>query len=94
MTYKVSTLKVRQQLGDILNRVALLQDEFVIERKGKPLAAVVPIEKMERIRNLARQNALEFFKKQSLAIKNSPLKEAEVMAIANKAKHATRKVKK
>jgi prevent-host-death family protein len=41
MTEKISTLEIRQKLGDILNRVALRHDQFIIERKGKPLAAVV-----------------------------------------------------
>ena len=36
MKRKVSTLDIRQNLGDILNRVALRHDEYVIERKGKP----------------------------------------------------------
>jgi prevent-host-death family protein len=44
---KISTLEVRQRLGDILNRVALRNDQFIIERKGKPLAAVVPVERGE-----------------------------------------------
>ena len=44
MTERISTLEVRQRLGDILNRVALRNDQFIIERKGKPLAAVVPVE--------------------------------------------------
>jgi len=43
MTETISTLEVRQRLGDMLNRVALRHDEFVIERKGKPLAALVPV---------------------------------------------------
>jgi hypothetical protein len=40
MTERISTLDVRQRLGDMLNRVALRHDEFVIERKGKALAAL------------------------------------------------------
>jgi prevent-host-death family protein len=43
MADKVSTLEVRQRIGDMLNRVALRHDEFIIERKGKPLAALVPV---------------------------------------------------
>ena len=42
MTDRVSTIDVRQRLGDMLNRVALRNDEFIIERKGTPLAALVP----------------------------------------------------
>jgi antitoxin (DNA-binding transcriptional repressor) of toxin-antitoxin stability system len=46
---KISTIDVRQRIGDLLNRVALRHDEFVIERKGKPLAAPVPVERLEQM---------------------------------------------
>ena len=35
MTERVSIIGVRQRVGDMLNRVALRHDEFIIERKGK-----------------------------------------------------------
>ena len=60
MPERVSTLDVRQRLGDMLNRVALRHDEFVIERKGKPLAALVPVERLEQMRRFARRRALDF----------------------------------
>jgi prevent-host-death family protein len=60
MTTRVSTLDVRQRIGDLLNRVALRHDEFVIERKGKPLAALVPVGRLEQMRRFARRQALEF----------------------------------
>lgn len=60
MSTKVSTIDVRQRIGDMLNRVSLRHDEFVIERKGKPLAALVPIERLEQIRRFAKRHALEF----------------------------------
>ncbi len=97
MTYKISTLKVRQQLGDILNRVFLRQDEFIIERKGRPLAAVIPIEKMEKIMQLARNQVLEFMDRQAKAIKNqseNSMSEEAVMALANESKRETRKLNK
>jgi len=59
MPEKVSTIDVRQRIGDMLNRVALRHDEFIIERKGKPLAALVPVERLEQIRTFARRHALE-----------------------------------
>lgn len=64
MTERISTLEVRQRLGDMLNRVALRHDEFVIERKGKPLAALVPVEKLDQMRKIARRNAMEFLDRQ------------------------------
>ena len=33
MSEKVSTIDVRQRIGDMLNRIALRHDEFIIERK-------------------------------------------------------------
>lgn len=64
MTETVSTMEVRQRLGDLLNRVALRQDEFIIERKGKPLAALVPAERLEQMRRFARRQALDFIEQQ------------------------------
>src|SRR5512140_2105469 len=58
---KISTIDVRQRIGDLLNRVSLRHDEFVIERKGKPLAALVPTERLEQMRRFARRHALELF---------------------------------
>jgi len=64
MPAKVSTMDVRQRIGDMLNRVALRHDEFIIERKGKPLAALVPVERLEQMRRFARRHALEFMDRQ------------------------------
>ncbi|HOG29000.1 MAG TPA: hypothetical protein PLN93_10410 [Vicinamibacterales bacterium] len=64
MTDRVSTIDVRQRLGDMLNRVALRNDEFIIERKGKALAALVPVERLEQMRRFARRHALEFLSRQ------------------------------
>jgi antitoxin (DNA-binding transcriptional repressor) of toxin-antitoxin stability system len=60
MSERVSTLDVRQRIGDLLNRVALRRDEFVIERKGKALAALVPVERLEQMQRFARRQALDF----------------------------------
>src|SRR5258708_39354495 len=60
MTDKVSTMDVRARIGDMLNRVALRHDEFIIERKGKALAALVPVERLEQMRRFARRHALDF----------------------------------
>ncbi len=90
MTEKVSTMDVRARIGDMLNRVALRHDEFVIERKGKPLAALVPVERLEQMRRFARQHALEFLQRQ----KGGPgdqLSEKEAMDVALEAQKAARR---
>jgi prevent-host-death family protein len=88
MTEKISTLEVRQRLGDILNRVALRNDQFIIERKGKPLAAVVPVERFEQMRRAARMHLLRVLERQE----GKP-SEALAERIADEAKHRTRKAR-
>ena len=90
MTERVSTIDVRQRIGDMLNRVALRHDEFIIERKGKALAALVPVERLEQMRRFARERVLEFLEGQ----KGGPgdkLSDEQVMDIALEAQRAVRR---
>src|SRR5262245_40160581 len=82
MPEKVSTIDVRQRIGDMLNRVSLRHDEFIIERKGKPLAALVPVERLEQMRRFARTQALDFLEQQ----KGSDLTEAQAEDLALEAR--------
>jgi prevent-host-death family protein len=82
MPEKVSTIDVRQRIGDMLNRVSLRHDEFIIERKGKPLAALVPVERLEQMRRFARTQALDFLERQ----KGSDLTEAQAEELALEAR--------
>ena len=88
MTEKITTLEVRQRLGDILNRIALRNDQFIIERKGKPLAAVVPVERFEQMRRAARMHLLQVLER-----RNGKPSEAQAERIADEAKHRTRKTR-
>jgi prevent-host-death family protein len=54
MRNRVSTLAVRAKLGHLLNRVELRHDEFIIERKGHPMAALIPMSKLEALERAAR----------------------------------------
>ena len=65
MAEKISTVDVRQRIGDLLNRVSLRHDEFIIERKGVPMAALVPLERLEQMRRFARLHAVEFLQKRA-----------------------------
>lgn len=85
MTEKISTLEIRQRLGDILNRVALRHDQFIIERKGRALAAVVPVERLEQMQQAARLHLTE-----ALAEQPRPLAQADADRLADEAKHRTR----
>ncbi len=49
MLKKISAMKARQNLGQIMNEVSLRGDDYIIERAGKPLVAVVSIEKFQAL---------------------------------------------
>ena len=91
MPEKVSTIDVRQRIGDMLNRVSLRHDEFIIERKGKALAALVPVERLEQMRRFARTQAIAFLDQQ----KGSDLTDKQSADLALEAqKWARRRVRK
>jgi hypothetical protein len=73
-------------LGDILNRVALRHDQYIIERKGKALAAVVSVEKLEGIERAARLHLLAVLDRQA-----GDLSQKQADRLADEAKHRTRK---
>src|SRR5512134_3905783 len=87
MTEKVSTIEVRQRIGDLLNRVALRHDEFIIERKGKPLAALVPVERLEQMRRFARRHALDVMQRQ----RGGTLTDEDAMALGLEAQRWARR---
>jgi len=90
MAEKVSTMAVRARIGDMLNRVALRHDEFIIERKGKPLAALVPVERIEQMRRFARQHGLAFLERQRQGAGNE-LSDQEAMDLALEAQRSARR---
>lgn len=83
---RVSTLEIRKRLGELLDQVALRKDHFVIERKGKPLAALVPAGELERLDLLGRRYLLDVLERQ----RGSGLTQARADRLADEAKHRTR----
>jgi len=81
----VSTMEVRRSMGDILNRVSLRGDEYLVERKGKPLAVLMPVEKAESIRRVARLRLRDW-----LSRPNAAKTDAEAMTVASEARSAAR----
>jgi len=49
MLKRISAMKVRQNLGQVMNEVALRGDDYIIERAGKALVAIIPMEKYHRL---------------------------------------------
>jgi len=84
----VSTMEMRRRVGDILNRVALRGDEYLIERKGKPMAVMMPVEKAQAIRRAARLRLGEW-----LSRPNTAATDDQAMKLANQARRAARSAK-
>jgi prevent-host-death family protein len=59
MEKMINALKARQNLGTLLNEVFLKNDQFIIERNGKPMAAVIPVWQFEQW----KEKREAFFKK-------------------------------
>lgn len=89
MTHTITAIKARQNMGEMLNRVLLKHDEFIIERGGKPMAAVIPVETLNQLRESARRHVGQLLMKTWTASKELPI--AEAAALADEAKHGTRK---
>ena len=49
---KVQVSEVRDNLADVINRTAYGHERLIIERRGKPLAALVTIEDIELLDKL------------------------------------------
>ena len=56
MLKKISALKARQNLGQVMNEVALRGDDYIVERSGKPMVAIIPLGKYWQL-----QSALDDF---------------------------------
>ena len=62
--------EVREHLADLGNRVALLGERLVVERRGKNLFALVPMEDMELLERLEDKLDLDAIR----AARNEPTK--------------------
>jgi prevent-host-death family protein len=59
MQKTIAAIKARQNLGQIMNEVSLRGDDYIIERAGKPLVAIISMEEytiLQRARDDARQS--------------------------------------
>jgi len=83
MITEVSAVNFRQNLGEMLNQVQYRHDSIVINKDGKPVAALIDAELFTRIRHMReRFDALSH--KLSDAYANVPMEEglAEIDALA------------
>ena len=48
MTTTVTAMEVRNRLGDLLSRASYAGEQFIIERRGKPVAVLMGMEEYQR----------------------------------------------
>jgi len=90
MQKKISAMKARQNLGQIMNEVAIRGDDYIIERAGKPLVAIIDMDKYQRLLE-ERQEALQAVR--SIWSKMEGADPEEVEETIEEAIRATRKLK-
>ena len=87
METTVSAMDARLRFGDLLNRVALLHEEITIERQGRPMAILMPIETVERLRLLGTAAVFGPLGREDVP----QISEEEAMALAVEATKAVRR---
>ena len=76
MSIKVVTaLKDRKIFGTIMNAVSFGNDQYIVERKGIPMVAIIPVKKLQQM-DRAR---LRFFKNMSKISESFSGKEAATL---------------
>ena len=45
MLKKISAMKARQNLGQVMNEVAIKGDDYIIERSGRPMVVMIPMDR-------------------------------------------------
>jgi prevent-host-death family protein len=56
---KIEATQARQQFSDTVNRVAYGGDRIVVSRRGKKLAAIVPVDDLDLIKRCEEEEALK-----------------------------------
>lgn len=51
----ISTAEARNDFADVINRASFGKERFVLTRRGKKLAAIVPVEDMDLLEELEDQ---------------------------------------
>ena len=82
MTKRISALELRKHLGQIMNEVSSRDDEYIIERDGKPIVAVLPLWKFQQLQEAKERfwKRVEAFRKEGAKARRelpSILKEAK-----------------
>ena len=76
MKRKVNALEARRRLGELLEGVYYRGDEVIIERAGRPMAAVIPMARYESLQR-SRDRLLELIEENWAKNKNVSYEELD-----------------
>ena len=76
MKRKLSAVEARQKFGEILEGVFYRGDEVVIERAGKPMGVIIPLERYQSIEQ-SRERLFELIEKNWERNKDVPYEDIE-----------------
>jgi prevent-host-death family protein len=88
MLKTVNAVKARQNLGQLINEVYLKDDQYIIERDGKPMVALVPLKHLER---WLKQKEKDFEVFEQIRGKNKKVKRKKLERDVNLAIQAIRR---
>lgn len=77
MTKTTTAIKARKNLGQLLEEAFYRGDEFIIERAGKPMAVLIPVQEFERWRKQREKDFAVFDEVRAKAGKASGAKVEE-----------------
>lgn len=77
MLKRISAIKARQNLGQVMNEVALKEDEYIVERAGKPLIAIIPIEEYQRMKK-EKDEFFQMFEKVQKGVRHGSEKTIDI----------------
>ncbi len=60
-TTTISAMQLRDRIGDIFNRVGYAGERFIVERRGKAIAAIISVKELEYLERLEEQREVEKF---------------------------------
>ncbi|MBA4391256.1 MAG: hypothetical protein C0399_10000 [Syntrophus sp. (in: bacteria)] len=56
MSRKIGVAEVKRHFSAVVSEVSLNKEHFIIEKKGRPMAAMVSVEELELIESLKKNN--------------------------------------
>ncbi len=59
MTTTLTTVEAREKFAELINRVTLQHERVVLTRRGKAIAAVIPLEDLQFIQDLQDKQDLD-----------------------------------